>query len=164
METTVRAHIRKSKGKAGSSVRSYKRKSRGGSVLGVITMFRKKTGIKTPISYDDKYNGKGTSVAYAETSFKENLEIASHKIAVDTKAAKKEGKPLSQVINHELGHILDRELVRNRKKPTDTFSKTSKGKSFLKAAYRKTKLPTGSNSYEKSNTEQFARLKEHGKI
>jgi hypothetical protein len=122
-------------------VKSHRRIGKNNLVKVVKSHVRKvkdKYGIKTPIKVNLKHKAdQHDSLAHLATAFDKSGEgkysPKSHTINVDVdKINRTKADTPENVVRHELGHVVDTELVKNNMPtPHHTFSKTSAGKKML---------------------------------
>lgn len=141
------------------SVKKHFRKRKKGGVSVVRKHFRD-SAIKSPVKVNYKHKAdQADSLAHTETKFEKKngkLVIKEHVINLDTDKIKKNGENVKDILNHEMGHVVDAELVKNRKKPTDTFSNSEEGKKVIKH------FKKGKNK-KRSGPELFADAYAHSK-
>lgn len=111
--------------------------------MSVVKSHLRERGITNtaPITLNTKHKAEGNSLAHhalhVTGNQKTGLKPLKHVVNVDKAKVQRSGENLTDVIKHELNHVVDAELAHktgNFKKPTDTFSKTKQGKALLKKA------------------------------
>jgi hypothetical protein len=110
--------------------------------------------IDTPIEVNlDHKATQSDSLAHHELRVDpKRMRPKKHLLNIDSEKVIANGESLSDIIRHEMSHILDVELANKKgtfKKPTDTFSQSEEGKKLIKP------FKKGMNK-NRSNKEIFA--------